>query len=103
MLKEYTLQDRQVTAQPGEEFSVKLEANPTTGYLWEAEFDHALLRLIDQQFTLGGQGFGSGGIDRFRFETLTAGNCKLLMKYKRPLESMSVEEVVFDVHITPGR
>jgi inhibitor of cysteine peptidase len=99
MTTEYTGQNDEITARVGEEFTVALESNPTTGYGWEAHYDSAILQLIDRWFSPSGPGIGSGGIERFRFKCLAVGESRLRLMYKRPWEKISAEDIVFQVHV----
>jgi len=77
MATEYTGQDRFIRASVGEEFVIALESNPTTGYEWETHFESSILQLVGREFSAYGSGVGSGGIERFRFKAVTAGDTSL--------------------------
>jgi inhibitor of cysteine peptidase len=99
MATEYTGRDRDITVRVGEEFVIGLESNPTTGYEWEAHFDSSMLQLVDREFSAHGVGIGSGGIERFRLKTLTAGETTLELMCKRAWETIAAEDIVFHVHV----
>ncbi len=99
MPKEYTDRDHEITARIGEDFSVALPANPTTGYEWVPEFDATMLQLTDRQFSSSGAQIGAGGVERFRFKALTAGDAYLRLIYKRSWEAISAKVVSIHVHI----
>lgn len=100
MAIELTAGDRLINVRVGDEFVIALESNPTTGYVWQAEFDPALVKLIDDQFTATAPGIGSGGTQRLRFKTLAAGDGVLRVKKKRSWETTPVEEIVFQLHVS---
>ena len=100
MPTEYTGKHRDITVRVGEEFVIALEGNPTTGYQWEAHYDTSMLQLVDRAFSAYGPGIGSGGIERFRFKALIAGDTQLELIYKRAWETIITEDVVFHLHVT---
>lgn len=82
------------------DFTLMLESNPTTGYVWEATFDSALLELKKKDFQPSDVGsVGSGGREVFTFLPLRTGKTEIVMVRKRPWESTSVEERVFPILI----
>jgi inhibitor of cysteine peptidase len=95
----YTRQDRDVTATVGEEFIIALEANPTTGYRWEPEYDRSLVRLVDREFSTAGTGVGSAGSECFRWLALAKGIAPLRFIYKRQWETAAADEAAFRVSI----
>ena len=99
MATEYTGHNDEITARVGEEFIIALESNPTTGYRWEAHYDNSILQLMHRWFSPSSPGIGSGGIERFRFRCLAVGESRLRQMYKRPWEKISVEDIVFQVHV----
>jgi len=100
MAAEYTRDDRDIGATVGSELVIAVESNPTTGYRWQAQFDAAALALVDQRFTALGTGVGAGGIERFRFKVLAAGDSAIRLVRKRAWEAISVEDLTFRVHAT---
>ena len=101
MPREYTAQDRNITARAGDTFIVVLEANPTTGYTWEIAFDTAVLDLLDQQIAVAGTGIGAGSVERIRFRARATGQTPIHLRYKRSWEATSAREVVLSVQIAP--
>ena len=78
------------------EFTIALQANPTTGYDWQPEFDANLLSLIKKDYKQedhsGKQLVGSGGTDFFTFKALKAGETKITLTYFRPWETPKAED-----------
>jgi inhibitor of cysteine peptidase len=95
----YTRQERDVTATVGEEFIIALEANPTTGYQWEPEYDTSPVQLVNREFSSAGSGIGSTGSECFRFLALAKGMAPIRFIYKRTWETVAADEVVFRVSI----
>lgn len=73
----------------GESFSVTLESNPTTGYMWETEYDKNYIQFIDRQFkpSSGEQIIGAGGSEIFNFVAIGVGESEILFSYLRPWEN----------------
>lgn len=94
-----------ITAKPGKEFSVTLNANITTGYTWEfkTEPDSKVVVLVDQRYEAppASSRVGEAGKQRFRFKAVAAGSAKLDLQYVRPWEDprQAVQTAVFTVTI----
>lgn len=83
-----------------EEFVITLEANPTTGYDWEAAFDENYLELLEKKYlppetTL----VGAGGQDKFRFKALESGETEIVFSYERPWEKESIKQQIYKISI----
>ena len=94
---------RQIEVKEGQTLVITLEANPTTGYSWDAvDLDEAILRQTGEpQFESSSKVIGAGGTQITRFETLKAGQTTLRLIYHRPwekdvepLETFSIQIVV---------
>ena len=74
------------------QFTVKLPANPTTGYQWTVrEYDKALLKLTDSSYLASHSGMiGAGGTMVYTFERLDGAvwpkSTTLLFSYARSWE-----------------
>jgi inhibitor of cysteine peptidase len=80
---------REVTLQKGQTLTIKLEANPTTGYAWEfVESEGAILRLAGEpEFEADSDLLGAPGTQTLRFEAVEAGQMELRLVYQRPWET----------------
>ncbi|MCI4363035.1 MAG: protease inhibitor I42 family protein [Thermoplasmata archaeon] len=76
----------------GEGFLLELDANPTTGYRWEAEFDPALLCLLSEEYVRGVDRPGAGGVQRFRFQAVGQGRGPLHLRYRSAWRSATADE-----------
>jgi inhibitor of cysteine peptidase len=67
---------------------VSLEANPSTGYIWEVVSGQELLELVSEpEFSAGSrQVLGAGGGMRFEFRPISSGETQLEMAYHRSFE-----------------
>jgi len=95
----YTRADNQIAVQVGDDFVIELEANPTTGYEWQLEFDSGTLTLLNQVFKKKGGGIGAAGVQHFRFQASTPGQTRIRAIYKRSWEASSLEEHTFIVKV----
>lgn len=92
-----------ITLEPGEEFDVVLEANPSTGYRWEIDPEIDGVELVE---VVGEPSFvsqsdlpGSGGKTTFTFSALEEGSGFLKLKFWRSFEPEAEPLRYFEVHI----
>jgi inhibitor of cysteine peptidase len=90
----------------GQEFTISLEASPTTGYAWEANYDAHFLQLKEQQFELmapegpeSARPLGSPGKAVFTFIPLKTGQTTIIMIYQRAWEKTPAQEETFTIAI----
>jgi len=74
--------------QIGQELSITLDANPTTGYQWDVvgQVPAQLERVGASQFTPASDALGAGGTQVWTFVARSAGEGTLEMKYWRSFE-----------------
>jgi len=92
----------QVEVKAGEEFTVVLNGNPSTGYTWEAvDLDAAMLELVgDPEFVSDSPGLvGAGGTLTLTFKALQAGTTTLNLVYHRSWEDAEPADT-FSVTVT---
>ena len=101
MVKTYTRDHPRIGVKAGDQFVVELVSNPTTGYQWQPAFDPAVLKLLGRDFSLAGAAtdaaVGGGGVERFRFESLTAGASRLSFAYQRSWEPGVRDQAQFEI------
>lgn len=81
----------QVEVKAGEEFTVVLNGNPSTGYTWEAkDLDTTMFELVgDPEFVSDSPGMvGAGGTLTLTFKALQAGTATLNLVYHRSWEDV---------------
>jgi inhibitor of cysteine peptidase len=90
----------------GQEFTIALESNPSTGYGWEVlPMPEPVVKQVGEaefkQDETSGRRVGVGGTATFRFKAVEAGNGPLKLVYRRswetevePIKSFSVKIVV---------
>ncbi len=93
---------REVTLQKGQTLTIKLEANPTTGYAWEfVESEGAILRLAGEaEFEADSDLLGAPGTQTLRLEAVEAGQMELRLVYQRPWETDVEPLETFTVQVT---
>jgi inhibitor of cysteine peptidase len=78
---------------------VRLEGNPTTGYLWVV-LESTVVELSDETHKPESDATGSGGITTFTFSPLGPGTGDLVLGYLRPWEE-GIEPIdTFTVTVT---
>lgn len=96
--------EQTVNTKAGENFSVSLESNPTTGYQWEADFESDYVEFLDKQFVEYPQEpdiVGMGGRETFLFQALKSGETEIKFSYSRPGEEgvAPIDEKVYTIII----
>jgi inhibitor of cysteine peptidase len=89
----------------GETFSVVLDANPTTGYDWQGDFDEAFLKLAKKDFKAESELLGAGGKETFEFQALNLGKTQMTFSYLRSWEKgvEPIEKKVYEIEIQPAK
>ena len=85
----YSDPSKMIRTEVGEEFSIELESNPTTGYGWSLskEFDDRRLKVVEiRHHAAKTSRVGAGGRDLWVFEALRPGQVVLSLEYVRPWE-----------------
>ena len=76
-------------ARTGEEFTIILSANPTTGYQWQLAkpLNKKMVIFLNSEYIADKTGLiGSGGKEMWRFKALRKGSTNIKFKYVRPWE-----------------
>ncbi len=100
--KTYTDEGKTIAASVGEEFTIALDSNPTTGYNWEETHDASMLSLVEDKYAPDEKAkglVGAGGTQYYRFKALNKGDTEVTLVYKRTWEEESIEQKVFKVNI----
>lgn len=101
----YTDSSKTINLSKNQEFIIALQANPTTGYDWQPDFDAGILNQVKKDYqqadNSGKPLVGSGGTDFFTYKALKAGTTKITLTYKRSWETPKAEDKqqVFNVVI----
>ena len=82
-----------VGVRKGNTFSVRLDANATTGYAWRLAkpLDPKFIHLLASDYEANtGNMMGAGGFEIWTFDAIEAGSTTILFEYIRPWEEDSV-------------
>jgi len=92
------------TAKTGDKIAVRLESNPSTGYLWEIiENNPEILVFVDKSFESKKRDekmVGVGGFDTFLFEAKSKGVVSVKLEYHKPFASEGDISKYFQFEIT---
>jgi inhibitor of cysteine peptidase len=92
--------EQNITLTKGEEFTITLDSNPTSGFKWLPKFDGSIINLVSHDFQSSTtKRIGSSGKDIFTFLAISYGSDKLKMFYKRSWEEHFVAEKVFVINV----
>ncbi|MDD5190948.1 MAG: protease inhibitor I42 family protein, partial [Dehalococcoidales bacterium] len=86
----------------GREFILALDANPTTGYGWDENFDNGKLKLLSKEYRAADTGaglVGGGGTQFYRFQALHLGQTAITLAYRRVSDPNPAEVKEFQVNI----
>ena len=77
-----------MTVTAGEEFDIRLPANPTTGFRWQVgSLDENIVRLVDSRYErTAPDPLGAGGTTVFTFVGVEKGRGNISLVYVRPWE-----------------
>jgi inhibitor of cysteine peptidase len=93
------------TVRKGETFRIDLDANPTTGYLWDVRLAAGKASLVSQEYKSAAPAdsmvIGGGGVESFVFKAEETGTVELVAEYRRPWEKGTTPAVThrFDVTV----
>jgi inhibitor of cysteine peptidase len=79
-----------IAVEPGQKFSIDLEANHTTGYSWQLvkPLDEKQVKLLTVEYKQSKPGLiGAGGHEVWSFNAVMEGRTEIQMKYVRPWET----------------
>lgn len=95
----------QIVAAPGEQFTLRLDANRSTGFAWELAkpLDTAVVTLVGTEYeeaTSGG--VGAPGVEVWTFAAVASGWTTIHLAYRRPWEEMAPARILaYSVDVTP--
>lgn len=93
-----------INARAGENFTITLESNPTTGYSWQLAkpLDEKIVKLVGSEYVPSKTDLvGAGGEENWTFLAVKKGTTRISLKYVRPWEKDKppVEEKTFLVKV----
>jgi inhibitor of cysteine peptidase len=85
---------------PGEEVTVRLAENPSTGFRWtEPEYDTNVLEYLGSEYESGGVRPGAAGTRVVRFRAAGPGQSSIRMRNVRPTVPGSSTENSYEVTV----
>lgn len=92
---------RIINAELGDNFTIELESNPTTGYKWYADYNKEKLGLVKTDFVSSHpKRVGSSGTRSFIFNSKEKGVSKIDFIYKRSFgESREIQKRVYKIFV----
>lgn len=101
--KTYTAKDPDINAALGENFTISLESNQSTGYSWSVGMvsDNAQVVVTGMDYDLPDNAMtGQGGAEVWHLKAVAQGNVKLMFYYARSWEKDApVNTVTYNVSI----
>ncbi len=93
-----------ITVEEGDEFTLSLESNRTTGYRWVLvqEPDSRVVRLAGTEYRPSkSRRIGAGGMEIWTFAAVGKGNAVISLQYLRPWEKgiPAVRRADFSIHV----
>ena len=92
-----------ISVENGDTFVIALEANPTTGYSWEAEPNDDVEFVSSKQVQSNANAIGAPGTQQLTFKAVQQGSTTLTLNYLRPFDPPSTppaQTEEFDVTVT---
>jgi inhibitor of cysteine peptidase len=90
------------SARVGEELSVVLAENPTTGYRWHSEIDARTLQQTGDRYEGPAGPRGAAGTRLLTFRALRPGPVHLRVVKRRAWEETAVDEFSIDLDVEQG-
>ena len=87
----------------GDEFEIVLASNPSTGYSWALvdELDPGVVAVISQEYKGEEDAApGSGGMDVWTFEALSAGEAQIVLGYYPPSNEPTDPQQILEFTVT---
>ena len=85
----------------GQEFTIVLSSNPTTGYEWNSGYDSQYIKLVNKEYQHDYPiRTGSGGEDIFTFKAIKSGDTIITLNYQRPWESKPIQTEQYEIKIS---
>lgn len=101
--KTYTAKDTEISAEVGENFTISLNSNQSTGYSWSVGMvsDNSQVVVTGMDYDLPDNAkTGQGGDEVWHLKAVASGSVKLMFYYARSWEKdPPVDQVVFKVTV----
>ena len=101
--KTYTAKDTEISAEVGENFTISLNSNQSTGYSWSVGMisDNSQVVVTGMDYDLPDNAkTGQGGDEVWHLKAVASGTVKLMFYYARSWEKDApVDQVVYNVTV----
>lgn len=101
--KTYTSKDTEISAELGENFTISLNSNQSTGYSWSVGMisDNSQVVVTGMDYDLPDNGItGQGGAEVWHLKAVAPGTVKLMFYYARSWEKDApVDQLIYKVTI----
>jgi len=74
----------------GQNFTVQLQSNPSTGYQWQPTYNTTSVKLVNQTYMAGAALPGAPGAEVFTFQGLKAGTSAAMFNYVSPANQTTI-------------
>jgi len=90
-------------APAGGQFSINLDASPSTGFQWELDYyDPGYVSLVSSEYKpYSVPQMGATGSQQFVFQALKVGDSTIKLSYAHPEQPVNSSSKYYKVHITP--
>ena len=95
------ISEQELTVKEGEDFSIFLDANLTTGYQWQMDSDRDFIQFLDVSYTPPSTELvGTSGVEKFDFKAMKQGEVSIIFSYLRPWEEKApIKKIIYNLTI----
>lgn len=95
------ISEQDLAIENGKDFSISLDANLTTGYQWQVDFDYVFVEFLDVKYTPPSTELvGAGGVEKFDFKAIKSGEASIIFSYLRPWEEKApIKKIIYNLII----
>jgi inhibitor of cysteine peptidase len=87
----------------GEQFEIRLDSNPTTGYAWQVVDQPAVVELVSSDYEAPDtNSVGAGGVEVFVFAGASSGSAELRLQYVQSFEEPPEPADTVEFQVTVG-
>lgn len=92
---------QRIKVKAGQVFKISLDANPSTGYVWQVQnpINQSLLKIVNRTFTPNSKAPGSPGKEIWEFKGMKKGTVYVMLAYKRSWEKAVAKKTTYAVII----
>ncbi len=96
----YSVETEYMEVKKGDNFTVRLDENPTTGYMWSIEASDGLVVLSDKYIPPQDESLiGAGNVHVWEIQAVETGTQQVNGIYKRPWENVTGDELKYELTV----